>query len=300
MAVERHPRSIPKSCSCSAAPSFRRRCSSASGSAPSSAISRPAWPSAPPPADHRRRGDPARGRARHRVPAVHHRTGAQAVAAMGPAARRSSASAWRRCWSPAACSGWPAWPAARAGLAGRGRSSASGWRCRRRPLRCRSSSRKARPMPSSARRRSRSCCSRIWRSCRLLALIPLFVARLRRRRRRPACSSSCIAIGAIAALLIAGRYLHQSAVPDHRQYRRQGGDDRRGTARGARVRDADAARRPVDGDGRLRGRRDACRILLPARARSRHRAVPRHPARPVLHGRRPVAGPRRGHRQLGD
>ena len=92
----------------------------------------------------------------------------------------------------------------------------------------------------------------------------------------------------------------QPAVPHHRQYRRQGGDDRRRTAGRARIGDADAAGRPVDGDGRLRRRRHARRILLPARARGRHRAVPRHPARPVLHGRRPVARARRGHRELGD
>ena len=52
-------------------------------------------------ADHRWPGDPARGRARHRVPAVHHRAGAQAVAAVGAApadlrARARAGAAHRR------------------------------------------------------------------------------------------------------------------------------------------------------------------------------------------------------------
>ena len=52
-------------------------------------------------------------------------------------------------------------------LTGRPRSSsASGWRCRRPPLPCRSSNRKARPTRTTARRPSRSCCSRISPSCR--------------------------------------------------------------------------------------------------------------------------------------
>ena len=49
-------------------------------------------------ADHRRRSDPPRRRTRHRLPAVHHRAGDQAVAAMGAAARdlraRAGAGAW--------------------------------------------------------------------------------------------------------------------------------------------------------------------------------------------------------------
>ena len=59
-------------------------------------------------------------------------------------------------------------------------------------------------------------------------------------------------------------------------------------ARGARRRAADGGGRAVDGDGRLPRRRAARRIEFPPPARGRHRAVPRHAARPVLHERRHV------------
>ena len=82
------------------------------------------------------------------------------------------------------------------------------------------------------------------------------------------------------------------------------GDDGGRPPRGARHRDADGEGRPVDGHGRLPRRHPAGRVELPPPARSRHRAVPRDAARPVLHERRHVdrrrpregrlAGPVRG------
>ncbi len=71
------------------------------------------------------------------------------------------------------------------------------------------------------------------------------------------------------------------------------GDDGRRAPRRARRGAADGARRAVDGHGRVPRRRPPVGILLPPSARGRHRAVPRHPARPVLHRRRHVARSRR-------
>ena len=92
-------------------------------------------------------------------------------------------------------------------LAGRPRrSSASAWRCRRPLSPCRSSSRKARPTPNSAQTAFSILLFQDIAIVPLLALIPL-LAPGRPKRRRPASSSSLIAVAAIAALLIAGRYL---------------------------------------------------------------------------------------------
>ncbi len=78
----------------------------------------------------------------------------------------------------------------------------------------------------------------------------------------------------------------QSVLPPARLDRRARGDDRGRAADRARRRAADADGRHVDGARRVPRRRAARGIDLPPRARSRHRAVPRPPARAVLHGRR--------------
>ncbi len=83
----------------------------------------------------------------------------------------------------------------------------------------------------------------------------------------------------------------QPAVSHHRQHRCARGDDRGGAVRGAGRGHADGDRRPVDGARRLHRGRASGRFLVPPPARSRYRAVPRHPARPVLHRRRPVPRP---------
>ena len=93
----------------------------------------------------------------------------------------------------------------------------------------------------------------------------------------------------------AGRRRPLAAQPDvPAPRRRQGarGDDGGRAAGRARRRARHADRRAVDGDGRLPRRRAAVGIDLPPSARSRHRAVPRHAARPVLPRRRHVARPR--------
>ena len=124
------------------------------------------------------------------------------------------------------CSGWrclPRW------------SSASGWRCRRRPLRCRSSNRTARAMPSLGQTAFSILLFQDLAIVPLLALIPLLapapagapspiLPQLGDRAR-----SHCRA-GARRPLSA------QPAVPDHRQYRRQGGDDRGRAAGRARRR----------------------------------------------------------------
>ena len=83
----------------------------------------------------------------------------------------------------------------------------------------------------------------------------------------------------------------QSAVPHPRRRPCPRDHDGGGPARRARRGAGHPARRPVDGDGRLPRRRGPLRIDLPPRARSRRRAVPRHPPRPVLPQRRHVAQP---------
>ena len=71
----------------------------------------------------------------------------------------------------------------------------------------------------------------------------------------------------------------QSVLPAAGADRLARGDDRGGAAGRARRGSAHAGGRHVDGARRLPGRRAARRIELSARARSRHRAVPRPPAR---------------------
>ena len=202
-------------------------------------------------------------------------------------ARRRAGPGLRRCCSPASASSAGLSPAV-AFVAGAGfvavldgRSSCRCWRSA------------ARPRARTARRSSRSCCSRTSPSCRCLALVavlaphrvdgamrPRLVAD--RRSRSPRSPAS----------VVAGRYLLN---PLFRMLAAAAGardHDRGGAAGGARRGAGHAARRPVDGDGRLPRRRAAVGIDLPPPARSRHRAVPRHPARPVLPRRRHVARPR--------
>ena len=128
---------------------------------------------------------------------------------------------------------------------------------------------------------SRSCCSKTSPSCRCWRSS---------RSWRPAAteatpaaaagSASASALGAVAALIV-GRAAGsaQPAVPHPR--RRQGarGDDGGGAAGGAGRGAGHAARRAVDGDGRVPRRRAAVDLDLPPPARGRRRAVPRHPAR---------------------
>ena len=237
-------------------------------------------------ADHRRRSDPARCGAWHRLPAVHHRPRAQAVAPVGPAARdlwaRPGAGRGHR---RAACR--PGASAGRAGLAGcndrwfRPGAVIDGFR-HADPRTGGNDQHQARPngvldpaVPGSRHRAAAGAGAAV--GARLGGSTAARAARVRDRHRRHRRVADRRALS------------HQPAVPHHRQYRRQGGDDRRGAACGDRVGNADAAGRAVDGDGRLRRRRHARRIFVPARAGGGHRAVPRHPARPVLHGGRPVA-----------
>ena len=208
-------------------------------------------------ADNRRRGDPAGRRARHRLPAVHPRPRDQAVAAVGPQARdlraRTGAGRGHR---RLACR--PGAAAGRAGLAGRDDHR----------LRAGAVVDGFRDADPRAGRHDQH-------QIRPDGILGPAVPGYRHRSAAGAHSDAGAGIGGRAAARLAAiRHLdrrdrrvadrralsHQSAVPHHRQYRRQGSDDRGGAARGDRVRDADAAGRPVDGDGRFRGRRDACRI----------------------------------------
>jgi predicted Kef-type K+ transport protein len=93
-------------------------------------------------------------------------------------------------------------------------------------------------------------------------------------------------VGAILLIVVAGRYLLN---PFFRLLAQTGSREVMTAAallvvprRGA----GHAKGRHVDGPWRLPGRRPACRIQLSARARSRHRTVPRPLAGPVLHGHR--------------
>ena len=89
----------------------------------------------------------------------------------------------------------------------------------------------------------------------------------------------------------------QSAVPSARQREGARGHDGGGAAGGAGRCADDAARRAVDGHGRVPGRRAALGIELPPSARDRHRALPRAPSRPLLPWRRHVA---RSHAHSGE
>ena len=102
---------------------------------------------------------------------------------------------------------------------------------------------------------------------------------------RPRARAALIG-GAIAALVVAGRYLLN---PFFRLLAWTGAREVMTAAAllivlGAGA--ADAERRHVDGARRVPRRRAARGIDLPPRARSRHRAVPRPAAGAVLHGRR--------------
>ena len=90
----------------------------------------------------------------------------------------------------------------------------------------------------------------------------------------------------------------QPVLPAPRRERRARGDDGLGAPRRARHGAAHGEGRPLDGDGRLPRRRAPRRIELPPPARGRHRAVPRHPARAVLHERRHVDRRRVGRAEL--
>ena len=80
----------------------------------------------------------------------------------------------------------------------------------------------------------------------------------------------------------------QSVLPAARLDPGAGGDGRSRPPRRARRCGAHGFRRHVDGHGRLHCRPDAGGFGVPPRAGSRHRALPQHPARPLLHGRRHV------------
>ena len=116
------------------------------------------------------------------------------------------------------------------------------------------------------------------------------VPRARRRRRRALAGDRPrpgLARGAGGRRQVSA----QPAVPRPRRCESARSDDRRRVAGGAGRGPADAARRPVDGDGRVPRRRAAVRIHLPPPAGGRRRTVPRHPARAVLHRRGHVARP---------
>ena len=97
----------------------------------------------------------------------------------------------------------------------------------------------------------------------LLALVAAPGAGVRRGAPRAVCAFRASRSAPLPRCCVAGRYLLN---PLFRIIASTGagGDDRRGAVRRARLGGADAARRPVDGDGRLPGRRDACRIVLSA------------------------------------
>ena len=90
----------------------------------------------------------------------------------------------------------------------------------------------------------------------------------------------------------------QPAVPGARPIRGARDHDGGGPPGRARRGAPDAARRPVDGDGRLPGRGAALGIDLPPPARGRDRAVPRPAARPVLPRRRHGPRPERHRHRL--
>ena len=105
--------------------------------------------------------------------------------------------------------------------------------------------------------------------------------------------SMAIGAASLACLVAAGAVAAQPAVPHPGGRPGARGDDGRRPAGGARRRPADATRRPLHGAGGLPGGRAAGRVDVPPPARSRYRAVPRHPARAVLSQRGHVARPGR-------
>ncbi len=92
----------------------------------------------------------------------------------------------------------------------------------------------------------------------------------------------------------------QSDVPRACGGERARGDDGGSPACGARRGPVDATRWPLHGDGGLSRRRAAGGVDVPASARGRYRAVPRHPARAVLPQRGHVARPRRDRARVAD
>jgi CPA2 family monovalent cation:H+ antiporter-2 len=122
----------------------------------------------------------------------------------------------------------------------------------------------------------------------ILALVPL-VAPATGDGGGSIVTDIAITVGAILALLVAGRYLLNPLF----QVIAGTGAKEAMIAAALFVVLASGTlmqfRRPVDGAGSVHRRRDAGRILLPPRTGSRHRAVPRAFAGPVLHGCRPVA-----------
>ena len=248
------------------------------------------------PVAHRRARDrPRRRRARRRAPALHRRARAQAVAADLDAPRHLRARRWpssavtalvvrRRRGRERACAATRRRRRDRAGAVGD----------RDRPADARGARRPADAPTASAP--SRSCCSRTSRSRRSSRC-----CRCSRRPGRPrADAASTMLIGGrdrasprSAPSSLVGRY---GLNPFFRLLASSGAREVMTASAllvvlGAALRHA--AGRPVDGDGRLPRRRAARRIELPPPARSRHRAVPRHPARAVLHERRHVDRRRR-------
>ena len=109
-----------------------------------------------------------------------------------------------------------------------------------------------------------------------------------------------IGVGAIVGLVVGRALPAQPAVSGPRRFACPRGDDGGRASGGAGLRAHHAARRTFDGDGRFPRRRASVGIDVPASARSRRRAVSRHPARAVLHGGRHVARPVGRRRQLAD
>jgi predicted Kef-type K+ transport protein len=105
-------------------------------------------------------------------------------------------------------------------------------------------------------------------------------------------------LGSIAALIVAGRYLLNPMFRILADAQAREVMTAAALARRARRCAGYAAWRAFDGHGRVPRRRAAVGIDLPPSARGRCRAVPRHPARPVLHGRRHVARPQRRRGEL--
>jgi hypothetical protein len=91
------------------------------------------------------------------------------------------------------------------------------------------------------------------------------------------------AFGVIGAIVFGGRLLLRPALALDRTQRHARDLHRRVAAAGGGHRGADAERGPVDGAGRLPGRRAAGRERVPARAGNRHRTLQGPAAGPVLH-----------------
>ncbi len=115
----------------------------------------------------------------------------------------------------------------------------------------------------------------------------------------PVWISILVAIGCVAALQLIGRWVLNPLFRILANAQAREVMTGRGAARRAGGGAALPVRRAQHGDGRVPRRRAALDLDLPASARGRHRAVPRHPARPVLPRRRHVARPQRRGRATG-